>query len=288
MKKPTPSKGADIDTLLKRVQEKPGMSIKQLSAEFGVSASLLERWAVMLEENGLIAIEYSATSSPTLISGNAEEAEKKKVKKPSSFGPTMIMTIALAAIIGLFFLQYTGLMDFKPAQSKDSINMTADINTPSLTTVQVTNKFSRTGTASYTAVVSYRAANSENYKVYIKDGNIRVDNLEYNEYQLCNDEACYHVFEDEGWWEEISREDFELETTFLMPWTYLDELNSASIGGSRSIVDGRECRNFDIKSGLVCLMMDTGFPLKFSGQDMTIIFKDLDINANIPDDLFEI
>ncbi|MDI6806447.1 MAG: CBS domain-containing protein [Candidatus Aenigmarchaeota archaeon] len=55
-----------IDSMLEILEKKVAMDVKKLSKTLGVSSDLIEEWAKILEESGLIKIEYPAFGKPIL------------------------------------------------------------------------------------------------------------------------------------------------------------------------------------------------------------------------------
>ncbi len=286
-----------VDKLLEIIDSGPA-TVAKLSKALGVDKQKVERWAEILENRGLVDIEYPLMGSPSIKKPDkkqqAQEATAKKKRIKDHSGPTMTLMITLAFVMVLLIAYYVGLVDlgdgraggFSTKTERNESNTSSPGN--SLTNPLIIDIFNRMeDSASYTAISTYGDYERVN-TVYLNKGKIRVEWPDSGK-TVIFDGTKSAVINKEGKSEVLSEVAFNTEVMPLMPWTYTNMLTGGLTTTTKSTVDGIECSEFPTPDGdVICMSMEKGFPLRYESMDMKLIFKDLNLNPTLEDSLFQI
>lgn len=95
---PTAAYETELDKLYYAVKEAGNISLKELSAKLNISPNILEKYAKILEENGLITLYYPSIGSMRLIKkGIAVKKPANKKKNLLIFA--VVLLILISAVI---------------------------------------------------------------------------------------------------------------------------------------------------------------------------------------------
>jgi|GEM_PF-3615521 len=279
----------DIDRMLEEVKRRGRVSLDEMGGKFGISKDLAEEWAEVLEGKGLISVDYAVGRPPVLVAkkaGAAKPAAKTvRGERPrKSRQPTVIISGILIIMLAVLLIQASGLFNFKTLFSSESrLNLSQGANIASSQAYVIANVFKRTSSATYSASVE-EVGTVTDYGVYLDAGRVRVEIPAADSYMLFDGNKYY--YNNNGTVTEVAKKWFEEQTDRITPWTYLDLMGSAR-GTSRSFAGDRECVQFVLENGIMCVSEAMGFPLSYMDGRIAVSFTDVDLKPEIDNSIFE-
>jgi len=274
-----------IDRVLEEVRRRHKVGIDDLSKKLKIEKGLIEEWAYLLEEKGLISIQFSMVRSPILLSREKAHTEIKGERPRVSKKPIVVIGIIAVFLLAMLVIQSLGIFDVTELFKKqETIKLEEGISISDRQVYILSNVFKTDGSAVYTVTMEAEGV-AEDHKVYLDKGRARVESVGSSDYFIFDGDSYYASVN--GIVKNIDKGIFDLKTSQLLPWAYLDLAKSAT-GATDLIVGGKSCMQFFINDAKVCISEQLGFPLQYKSADTQVLFKDVNINPQIQNSLFEI